>query len=189
MRGRDKFAAAKPLIRVASIIFSVVPRFFLVATWPLLDLFPGSLGLGLRYIYAKRLALHVGDCIFIGRGVEIHSWEKLSMGNNVSIHSNCYIDASGGINIGHDISIAHQCSLVSFNHTWENATIPIRENPTVGSPINIEDDVWIGCGVRVLAGVFVRRRAVVAAGAVVVADVEAGGLYGGVPAKRLRDLS
>ena len=50
-------------------------------------------------------------------------------------------------------------------------------------PVTIEDDVWIGHGATVLKGVRIGRGSIVAAGAVVVDDVPAGTIVGGVPAR------
>ena len=51
----------------------------------------------------------------------------------------------------------------------------------------IEDDVWIGHGVTIMAGVCIGRGAIVAAGAVVTKDVPRYTLVGGVPAKLIRE--
>ncbi|WP_309025292.1 DapH/DapD/GlmU-related protein [Pelagicoccus sp. SDUM812002] len=54
-----------------------------------------------------------------------------------------------------------------------------------GSPIVVEDDVWIGAGAILLPGVRIGRGAIVAAGAVVTKDVPAFARVGGVPATPL----
>lgn len=51
----------------------------------------------------------------------------------------------------------------------------------------IEDDVWIGARALVRAGVRIGRGSVIAMGAVVVADVEAYSIVGGVPARKIRN--
>lgn len=53
-------------------------------------------------------------------------------------------------------------------------------------PIIIGDHVWIGCGAIITGGVTIGDNAVVAAGAVVIKDVPAGAIVGGVPAKIIR---
>ncbi len=52
---------------------------------------------------------------------------------------------------------------------------------------HIGNDVWIGHGVTVLAGVRVGDGAVLAAGAVVAKDVAAYAIVGGVPARHIRE--
>lgn len=55
-------------------------------------------------------------------------------------------------------------------------------------PIRIEADCWIGARATILPGVTIGRGATVAAGAVVIKDVEAETLVGGVPARFIRSL-
>lgn len=124
--------------------------------------------------------------MFIGQNVEIRCWQMLSLGNNVSIHRGCYLDASGGIEVGDDVSIAHQTSILSANHTWDDPMIPIKENPVKLESVIIQNDVWIGCGCRIMSGVTVFSRSVVAAGSVVTKDVPSHTLVGGVPAKQIK---
>lgn len=56
-------------------------------------------------------------------------------------------------------------------------------------PVIIDDGAWIGANVVLLPGITVGRSSVVAAGAVVVNDVEPLTLVGGVPARLLRNLA
>jgi acetyltransferase-like isoleucine patch superfamily enzyme len=71
---------------------------------------------------------------------------------------------------------------------------PVAELPYVADrlirdePVTIEDGAWIGANVVLLPGVTVGRDSVIAAGAVVAADVEAFTLVGGVPARLIRGL-
>lgn len=87
-----------------------------------------------------------------------------------------------------NVSIAHSTSILSVNHTWDDATNPIKYNPVERSAVMIENDVWIGCGCRILAGVTVHTRSVVAAGAVVTKDVPSNVLVGGVPSKIIKSI-
>ena len=52
--------------------------------------------------------------------------------------------------------------------------------------IHIEDDVWIGANAIILRGVKIGKGSVIAAGSVVTKDVERYCIYGGVPAKKIR---
>ncbi|MFT4203282.1 MAG: hypothetical protein QM610_05155 [Chitinophagaceae bacterium] len=51
----------------------------------------------------------------------------------------------------------------------------------------VEDDVWIGHGTTVVGNVRIGMGAVIAAGAVVNRDVPACEIWGGVPAKKIKD--
>jgi acetyltransferase-like isoleucine patch superfamily enzyme len=113
----------------------------------------------------------------------------ISIGNNVSIHPMCYIDGAGEIEIGNDVSIAYASSILTTNHTWNDSCIPIKYNKETFSKVKIDNDVWIGCGCRILAGVTLHRRSVIAAGAVVTVDVEPNSIYGGIPAKLIKKIN
>ena len=60
--------------------------------------------------------------------------------------------------------------------------------PPSAQPVIIEDDVVIGANAVVLEGVRVGKGAVVAAGAIVIEDVEPYTVVGGVPARKLKEL-
>lgn len=189
MRGRDLFRSVKPLLNVFILLLRIVPKPLLVWMWALSDLLPELPGVAFRYCVLRRLARRCGDNVLVGRGVEIRYWERLSIGSNVSIHKQSYLDAYGELVIEDDVSIAHQSSLVSFQHTWSDEATPIRDNPVVCGKIHVGRDVWIGCGVRVLAGVEIGSRTVIAAGAVVTRSVPSGFVAAGVPAKAVKPIS
>lgn len=52
--------------------------------------------------------------------------------------------------------------------------------------IVVEEDVWIGCNVTLLAGAHLGRSAIIAAGAVVNSDIPPYCIAGGVPAKPIK---
>lgn len=146
----------------------------------------------LQFYFAILLACclikKIGDNIYFGRSAVLKNPNLISLGNNVSIHDFCYIDAAGGLSIGKNVSIAHGASILTFNHTWNDESLPIKYNPVEFSEVVIEDDVWIGCGVRVMPGVRIGSRSVIAAGAAVTKDVRAGCIVAGVPAKVLKRI-
>lgn len=149
---------------------------------------PGHIGLASRFLWLKQKAKHCGNNIYIGENVTMKNVSNLSIGSNVSIHECCYLDALGGIYIGDHVSIAHNSSLLSTNHTYFDKKIPIKYNKVSLAPLVIQDDVWVGAGCRLLAGVTVQTRVIVAAGAVLTKDAEPFSLYGGVPAVKLKSI-
>ncbi|TGN26864.1 acyltransferase [Empedobacter tilapiae] len=148
----------------------------------------GNIGLLLRYVVLKNLCKSLGDNVSIQPGVFIFNPDKISIGNNVSIHPMCYIEGAGEIEIGNDVSIAHASTLISTNHQWNDLEKPIKYNKETFGKIVINDDVWIGCGVRVLSDVTIGSRSIIAAGAVVNRNVENNSIYGGVPAKKIKEI-
>ena len=53
--------------------------------------------------------------------------------------------------------------------------------------IIIEDNVWIGANVKILGGVTIKTGSIVAAGAVVNTDTFENSIFGGVPAKFIKN--
>jgi acetyltransferase-like isoleucine patch superfamily enzyme len=188
MRGREQFRRYRLLIRIVEAIINRFPRVFIEILWTTIDSWRGKLGLVLRYIIARNLAKNCGDVVYIGPYSEIRKWENLVLGSNISINRGAYIDAEGGITIGDNVSIAHGSSILSSNHQWSDNKLPIRDNSGKSEPVYISDNVWIGCGCRIMAGVTIEKRTVVAAGAVVTKDVSEGTLVGGVPARFIKDI-
>ncbi|MFP7492495.1 acyltransferase [Terribacillus saccharophilus] len=187
-RGRDLFTKYKYIINIVIFLFKISPRFLRTLVWNASNLSNGKLGVGIRYCILKNLAKSCGENIYIGRYVQIKHCSNLIIGNNVSVHDFCYIDAQGNIVIEDNVSIAHHTSLVSFNHTWGNEDLPIKDNPLILGPIVIHEDVWVGAGSRILSGVTINRRSVVAAGAVVVKDILPATIVGGIPAKFIKSI-
>ena len=59
------------------------------------------------------------------------------------------------------------------------------DHETVGKPVRIEDDVWLGAGVTILKGVTIGRAAVLGAGIVVTKDVPPGAVVVGTALTRV----
>jgi len=126
--------------------------------------------------------------VYFGSRVVFKNIQNSHIGENVSIHDFCYVDALGGIDIGDNVSIAHSSSIITFNHTWDDLSLPIKYNPVEFGKVIIKNDVWIGCGVRIMPGVVIGERSVIAAGAVVVKDVPPRSVVAGVPAKLIKNI-
>lgn len=150
-RGRDIFARYKISLITGSHLLAWIPRWIRIACWNHIADKKGKLRIAQRYMLLKTLAVSVGD--------------------NVSIHPMCYIQGSGGISIGNDVSIAHDVTLMTENHSYENLAVPIKDQVICKRPIVIEDNVWIGAKATVPYGRRVGSGSVVAVNAVVTKDV------------------
>ena len=144
--------------------------------------------MGIRFACFKALAAECGDNVAIFRNVTLKHVDRMHVGSNVSIHTQCYLDALGDIFIGDNVSIAHSSSLVTFDHSYKDNDVPIKYNKVEKGKIVIEDDVWIGCGCRILQGVTISSRCIIAAGAVVNKDTLSHHIYGGVPARIIKQI-
>lgn len=189
MAGRDLFQKIKPVLTGISAVFSVMPRILFELTWPLLELMPWRLGILLRYLWAKRLAKACGDNVLFETGVRVTHWDKIEFGNNVAIFETCYLDGQGGIKIGNDVSIAHQCSLVSFYFDLKACDGPLKYAEHIYDPIELGSDILVFSGTRILAGTKLCDHSVVAANSVLAKGHYQSGLYAGSPAQFKRAVN
>ena len=108
--------------------------------------------------------------------------DKLVIGDNVFINSNCLAMARGGITIEDDVMLAANVQLLSNNHD------EYSRNVLLCKPIHIKKGAWIGAGATILPGVTIGEYAIVGASAVVTKDVGDYEVVAGVPAKVMKTL-
>lgn len=108
--------------------------------------------------------------------------KNIRIGRRVFINSGCKFQDQGGIVIGDDVLIGHNCVIATLNHVDD----PENRADMLPKPVRIADKVWIGANVTILPGVTVGEGAILAAGAVVTKDVAPRTVVGGVPARILR---
>lgn len=186
---RNQFYRFKGIIVFISRLFTILPDFILQFLWDFSRSYSQLPFILLRYIILKARTPICGDNIRIGTNVTIKGWEFLEIGSDVSIHDNCYIDAGGFISLGNNVSIAHNSTLLSGTHTYNDKDIPIKYNKVaIKNGLKICDDVWVGCGVRVLSDIVISKRVIVAAGAIVNKNLDSNSIYGGIPAKKIKEI-
>lgn len=120
-----------------------------------------------------------------GSGVLRKLGVGIKVGDRTAIGANNFLHGGGGITIGNDCLLGPNVTIVSENHVFGNASLPIRSQGERRAPVTVGDDVWLGAGATVLAGVTICRGAIVAAGAVVTKNVGPFEIVGGVPARRI----
>lgn len=188
MRMRQRLRLLGPLVRFADALLLRVPASLRTAALRAARRGDSLPSRAFRWLLLRSLAARCGDVVDVRSDVYMFGLSGLQIGSYVSIHPMCYIDATGGILIGDNVSIAHSVTIMSTEHQFANDARPIREQGTYSASVTVGDDVWIGAGVRILAGVSIGRRAVVGAGAVVTRDVPANSLVVGVPARVARTI-
>lgn len=91
------------------------------------------------------------------------------------------------VTIGNFTMLAHDVMILGGDHNYKIAGIPtVFAGRDVTRPTKIGDDVWVGAGSIIMAGVTIGDGAIIAAGSVVTKDVEAYCIYGGTPAKKIK---
>jgi maltose O-acetyltransferase len=130
--------------------------------------------LGGHRIETPNIADH---CWLIGRA-------KLTIGPRTYVNRFVFFDLLAPISIGADCQIAQQVMFCTSTHATSSAGF--ARTPSA-MPVRVGNRCWLGARVTVLPGVRIGDDCIVAAGAVVTRDCSAGGVYAGIPARRLRN--
>ncbi len=108
--------------------------------------------------------LNIGDDTYIGRMVQINAWR--------SVH------------IGQKVMVADRVFISDADHNYSDPNLPIKDQgDSFRGAVTLQNGCWIGIGAVILPGVTVGRNAIVSANAVVMQDVPANSVVGGIPAR------
>lgn len=168
--------------------------------------FPVSLLKNLTYKILSLNRINIGLLCFISFSSKIrNSGGRVKIGSKLWMEPNSIIKSvKGSINIDNNVFINKNFTMVSmskvtigrnclfgpnvsiFDHDHE-LSVDKRDLFKV-SDVIIGDNVWVGSSVTILKGVTISSGSVVAAGSVVNKDIPSGELWGGVPARFIRNL-
>ena len=186
MRGREYVKKFDKIINMVYKCISVLPQKFKLKFFSKIRNVRGKYGLLLRYLYFKSISLKCGENVFIGENVWLFSPDKIECNKNVSIHPMCYIDATGFIEIGDDVSIAHGVTILSTTHKFVDVNVNIKDQRIEEKKTIIENNVWIGAKATILSGIRVGRGSIIGANSVVTHNVPENSVVGGVPARVIK---
>lgn len=136
----------------------------------------------IRKCTLKLLGATVERSAWIYGGCEVRAPWRLSLGEGTSIGHRCVLDARGGLSFGQHVNVGTDAQFWTMDHDPASPTFASRR-----APVEVGNRAWISARVTVLPGVTIGEGAVVAAGAVVIQDVEPWTIVGGVPAKKIQD--
>jgi maltose O-acetyltransferase len=142
-------------------------------------LIPGAF---LSNVYLKIFGIKIKSGSKIHQGVKFFHIGKFSMGKNSTINFGCYLDNRRGIYIGNNVGIAHDTKIYTLGHDLNDPKFK-----TKGSPVIIEDNVFVFSNCLIMPGITIKEGAVVLSGSVVTKDVEPYAIVGGNPAKKIKD--
>jgi|SRR3989344_1842627 len=119
----------------------------------------------------------------IGRGRKNWPEANFKLGNRCTIHNNT-IDLAKEVAIGDDVGLSPDVTI--YTHGYWNSVL--SGYPAKHAPVVIENGVIVGYRTTILAGVTIGRNAVIGAQSVVTKSLPGNVIYGGNPAKKIRDV-
>lgn len=117
-----------------------------------------------------------------------HSYirKDLIAGEDVYIGPNCKITHK--TIIGDYTIFANEVEILGGDHVFNIPGLPIQYSGRCSETTTIIGaDCWIGARSTIMAGVKIGDGSIIAAGSVVTKDVEPYSIYGGVPARKIKD--
>ncbi len=157
---------------------------------------PGlRLGGRLPFVQGSNLSINIGENVHmyytsIGAG-QLRDKPTLIIGDRVHLSDGVSISVATDVSIGNDTLIA---AGVYIADNPGHSTSPERRLhhlpvlPEEAAPITIGQNCWIGTRSMIFKGVTIGDNAIVAANSVVTKDVPSNTMYGGSPAKFIRNI-
>lgn len=134
---------------------------------------------------AVRFSTSPKDLVFYPED-SVFTYSTISIGSNVFINRRAYF--SGCITIGNNVLFGPDVFITSGDHEYREVGKLINSQGRVmPRKVVVEDDVWIGAKVCILAGVRIGQGAVIGAGSVVTKDIEPYTICVGNPCRKIKD--
>ena len=176
---------------ISDLIFKIRYKFTDYLLWIYWKLMLGKLG---KYSYIRTRVRILGNAKRLRIGDKFKIYEnciiaigkaEIEIGNNGFIGVGCYINATyGKVKIGNGVAIAPYCKLFTYSHHY-SVDKSIKESYYY-KDVKIGNDVLIGSNSVILPGVTIGDGAIIAAGSVVIRDVDSNSIVGGIPAKFIK---
>jgi len=137
---------------------------------------------GIKVWWLRQFGATIGTGVVVKPGVNIKYPWKLTIGDHVWIGERVWIDNLDRVTIGSHCCLSQEALLLCGNHNYRVSTFDLKV-----SPIVLHEGVWIGARAMVTGGVVCESHAVLAAGSVASASLDAYGVYRGNPAVKVKE--
>lgn len=138
-----------------------------------------------------------GENVYLQGPIQFDFGTNIKMGKNSYANFNFVVLDENTVDIGDNVFIGPNCSLVTAIHPlcFEDRNIFFNEktgnltNMEYSKPIKIGDNVWFGSNVTVIGGVTIGAGCVIGAGSVVTKNIPENSLAFGNPCKVYRKIT
>jgi acetyltransferase-like isoleucine patch superfamily enzyme len=143
--------------------------------------------------------ISIGAKTTIGQRTTLTAWDKFGqenfqpeilIGNNTNIGDDSHITANIRIEIGNNVLTGKKITVTDNAHGKSEiellATPPNQRSLFTKGIVTIEDGVWIGEKVTILADVTIGKNAIIGANSVVTKNIPENAVAAGIPAKIIK---
>ena len=127
-----------------------------------------------------------GDTVWMQPPFYCDYGSNIELGERVFFNFNCVVLDVCRVRIGRFTLFGPAVQIYTPLHPFEPQ---LRRSQEYGKPIGIGDDVWVGGGAIILAGVTIGARAVIGAGSVVTRDIPEDTFAAGNPCRVIRRIA
>jgi putative colanic acid biosynthesis acetyltransferase WcaF len=136
---------------------------------------------GIKRFLLRLFGARVGKGLIIKPHVSIKYPWHLHIGNNVWIGEDVWIDNLAKVTLNDNSCISQGALLLCGNHNYRKSTFDL-----LVSEITLETGAWAGAKTVVCPGVRLGENSLLTVGSVATSSLEAGWIYQGNPAKKLK---
>lgn len=177
---RKRYAPVRGLPELKRLLFKLRYALFSdIQTW---RIWPTRI----RAIFLRAMGMRLSQETYVAENVYFAGIGLVTEGKAV-IGAGSHIEADAEIRFEPGVGLGFGVMILTSTHEFGDASW--RAGPIDRLPVRIGAGCWIGSRATILPGVTVAPGCVVAAGALVTKDTEPKGIYAGVPAKRIRDVT
>jgi acetyltransferase-like isoleucine patch superfamily enzyme len=123
------------------------------------------------------------DGLKVGGGGCNTKESNLTIGDRCTIH-NSYINLAKEVNIGNDVGLSNHVDIITHGF-WQSV---LEGYPNIFKGVNIGNNVIVGYRSIINPGVNIADNIVIGSGSVVTKDLQDKGIYGGVPARFIKEI-
>lgn len=130
----------------------------------------------------------IGKCgknLTLGSQVTLNNPQNLVVGDNVYIAKGTWLNALGGLYLEDEVVLAPYVVISTLQHVFKDGSV--RFGGSTAAPVRIGKGSWLAAHVSVKCGVSIGKGNLIGANAFVVHDTPDFRIFGGVPAKDIKE--
>lgn len=172
----------KKIKLIAIVIYYIISLRFLLYFIKLLSFYT------INCLYGQE-KVNVGENTKFATTVIIRSPKRIFIGSNCYFNHNTMLSAgktSSRIIIGNNVLTGPNVIIYSYNHSFDNLNILIKDQGYKEKDVIIESNVWIGANSIILPGSIIKSGSIIGAGSIITGVIPKNSINVGYKAKPIK---